>query len=35
MNKLVKLAIDAHGGLSRWNRFTTLSVHFEEACRPL
>jgi hypothetical protein len=27
MNKLVKLAIDAHGGLARWKRFTMLSVH--------
>jgi hypothetical protein len=24
---LAKLAIDAHGGLERWNRFTTLSAH--------
>jgi len=27
MNKLAKLAIDAHGGLDRWKRFTMLSVH--------
>jgi hypothetical protein len=27
MNKLANLAIDAHGGLDRWNNFTTLSVH--------
>ena len=27
MNKLAKQAIDAHGGLERWNRFTTLSAH--------
>src|SRR6266704_1523346 len=27
MNKLAKLAIDAHGGLGRWKRFTMLSVH--------
>ena len=27
MNELAKLAIDAHGGLDRWKRFTTLSVH--------
>ena len=26
MNELAKLAIDAHGGLDRWKRFTTLSV---------
>src|SRR6202022_2060083 len=24
---LAKLAIEAHGGLDRWRRFTTLSVH--------
>ena len=24
---LAKLAIEAHGGLERWNRFTTVSVH--------
>ena len=24
---LAKLAIEAHGGLDRWKRFTTLSVH--------
>jgi hypothetical protein len=27
INALAKLAIDAHGGLDRWNQFTTLSVH--------
>jgi hypothetical protein len=27
MNKLAEQAIDAHGGLERWNRFTTLSAH--------
>jgi len=27
MNKLAQQAIDAHGGLERWNRFTTLSAH--------
>jgi hypothetical protein len=27
MNKLAKQAIDAHGGLERWNRFTGLSAH--------
>ena len=27
MEKLAKLAIDAHGGLDRWKRFTTLSAH--------
>jgi hypothetical protein len=27
MNELAQLAIDAHGGLERWNTFTTLSVH--------
>ncbi len=27
MNKLAKQAIDAHGGLECWNRFTTLSSH--------
>src|SRR3974377_2008736 len=27
MNKLAKQAIDAHGGLERWNRFTALSAH--------
>ena len=27
MNKLAKQAIDAHGGLERWNRFSTLSAH--------
>src|SRR2546428_2994236 len=27
MNELAKLAIDAHGGLDRWKRFSTLSVH--------
>lgn len=26
MNKLAKQAIDAHGGLERWSRFTTLSA---------
>jgi len=25
--ELAKLAIDAHGGLERWNRFTTISAH--------
>jgi hypothetical protein len=25
--ELAKLAIEAHGGLERWKRFTTLSVH--------
>jgi hypothetical protein len=24
---LANLAIEAHGGLDRWKRFTTLSVH--------
>jgi hypothetical protein len=24
---LAKLAIEAHGGLERWNRFSTVSVH--------
>ena len=27
MNTLAKQAMDAHGGLERWNRFTTLSAH--------
>jgi hypothetical protein len=27
MEKLAKLAIDAHGGIERWNRFTTFSAH--------
>ena len=27
MPELAKLAIDAHGGLDRWARFTTLSAH--------
>jgi hypothetical protein len=27
MNKLAKQAMDGHGGLERWNRFTTLSAH--------
>jgi hypothetical protein len=27
MNNLVKQAIEAHGGLECWNRFTTLSAH--------
>ena len=27
MNKLANQAIDAHGGLEHWNRFTTLSAH--------
>jgi len=27
MNELAELAIDAHGGLHRWKRFSTLSVH--------
>ena len=27
MNTLAKHAMDAHGGLERWNRFTTLSAH--------
>lgn len=27
MNELAKLAIDAHGGLDRWTRFTTISAH--------
>jgi len=27
MNELTKLAIDAHGGLERWKRFTMLSAH--------
>src|SRR5258707_10712288 len=27
MAKLAKLAIDAHGGLDTWRRFSTVSVH--------
>jgi hypothetical protein len=27
MNALAKQAIDAHGGLERWNQFTALSAH--------
>jgi hypothetical protein len=27
MNQLAKQAIEAHGGLERWSRFTTLSAH--------
>jgi hypothetical protein len=27
MNELARLAINAHGGLDRWKRFTTVSVH--------
>ena len=27
MNQLAQQAIDAHGGLERWNRFSTLSAH--------
>ena len=27
MNELAELAIDAHGGLHRWKRFSALSVH--------
>ena len=27
MNKLAQQAIAAHGGLERWNRFSTLSAH--------
>ena len=27
MNELAKQAIEARGGLERWNRFTTLSAH--------
>jgi hypothetical protein len=27
MEKLAKLAMDAHGGIDRWNRFTTFSAH--------
>src|SRR5215471_7930711 len=27
MNRLAKQAIDAHGGLERWNYFDTLSAH--------
>jgi hypothetical protein len=27
MNKLAKQAMDAHGGLDRWSRFTMLSAH--------
>jgi hypothetical protein len=27
MNELARLAIEAHGGLERWKRFTTVSVH--------
>ena len=26
MNELLTLAVGAHGGLSRWNRFTALSA---------
>ena len=29
MNDLLALAIDAHGGLDRWNSFSTLSAHLE------
>ena len=35
MNKLAKQAMDAHGGLERWNRFTTLSAHLIQWRRPL
>ena len=31
MNKLAKQAIDAHGGLERWNHFTALSAHLIQA----
>jgi hypothetical protein len=27
MNSLAKFAIDAHGGLNRWQRFETVSAH--------
>ena len=27
MHRLAMQAMDAHGGLERWNRFTTLSAH--------
>ena len=27
MNKLAEQAMDAHGGLERWSRFTTLTAH--------
>jgi hypothetical protein len=27
VNKLAKQAIEVHGGLERWNHFTTLSAH--------
>ena len=27
MNQLAKLALEAHGGITRWNSFTTLSAH--------
>ncbi|MFT4113887.1 hypothetical protein, partial [Silvibacterium sp.] len=27
MNELVKLAINAHGGLDNWNRYSSLSAH--------
>jgi hypothetical protein len=30
MNKLAKQAMDAHGGLERWHRFTTLSAHLNQ-----
>ena len=30
MKKVAKQAMDAHGGLERWNRFTTLSAHLTQ-----
>lgn len=27
MNELVKLAIEAHGGLERWNQYSSISAH--------
>lgn len=34
MNKLAKQAIDAHGGLERWNRFTALFSPPDPRGRP-
>lgn len=31
MNSLAKFAIDAHGGLGRWQRFETVSAHLLQA----
>ena len=35
MNDLLQVAVDAHGGLSRWNQLKTVNVVPRLKCRQL